>query len=498
MADVVRSLRSILPEGDAFHAVGAENPLINTMISNGLTGNKGGGGFYNNIDGVKQAKDLESGEYRAALTELPDRAVVAAAALAEQQEVLTNLIEGNDQNALFCRRVLGRVLGYSASLLGEITDSPQAIDDAMKLGFNWIRGPFEMIDALGAKSVANLIKEAGDPVPQVLADATVFYQPSGGVLNVTQSGGAVKPVDLPEGVVRFHLKKQTLSPIFTNRAASLYEIENDFRLIEFHSKANALTDDSMAVVHRAAEDHGRGVLVHNDAQHYSAGVDLNAFLAFIDAEDWTGMDAFLHRFQLAVKALKYAPVPVVGAPSGLSLGGGFEVLLHCDALVVHSNSVMGLVESGVGVLPSGGGIKETYLRWYDRSQSWEEAAWQSWMNLGYGRDRLYTAALEQLEKLSVNYKPPQEPQITLAGGDILQRMSAFMDKGVVGGDFFEHDKTVAMHIAAVMCSETGNPESVTEDDMYARERRNFVKLAQTAKTRARIHHVLHVGGALRN
>jgi len=523
MADVVRSLRSILPEGDAFHAVGAENDLINSMIDQGLTGNKGLGGFYNNRDGIKHAKDLATGDYRQALSELPDRALAAAAAQAEQQEVLINLIEGNDQNAQFCRRVLGRVLGYSASLLGEITDSPQAIDDAMKLGFNWIRGPFEMIDALGAKTVASLVTEAGEPVPQVLSNETVFYQVHDNQLNVTRSDGLLKPIDLPAGVVRFHLKKQTLSPIFRNRAASLYAIENDFRLIEFHSKANALTDDSMAVVLRATQDHGRGVLVHNDAQHYSAGVDLNAFLSYIDAGDWAGMDAFLHRFQLAVKALKYAPVPVVGAPSGLSLGGGFEVLLHCDALVVHSNSVMGLVESGVGVLPSGGGVKETYLRWFERTGDWEEAAWKAWMNLGYGasgsspdlserlayydassdqtvinRDRLYTAAVEKLESLSSGYQPPATPEIVLAGGDCLQRMSEFMDKGVASGDFFEHDKTVAMHIAAVICSDSGERTPVSEDDLYARERANFVKLAQTDKTRARIHHVLHVGGALRN
>jgi len=523
MADVVRSLRSILPEGDAFHAVGAENDLINSMIGSGYTGNKGLGGFYHSIDGVRHAKNLDSGQYRKASAELPDRAIAAAQALAEQQEVLTNLIAGNDQNAQFCRHVLGRVLGYAASLLGDVTDSPQAIDDAMKLGFNWIRGPFEMIDALGAKTVANLLSEAGQPVPDVLSKGTVFYQVNKDTLGVTHADGTVKPVDLPHGVVRFHLMKQTLTPINSNRAASLYAIGDDFRLIEFHSKANALTDESMAIVKQCAQDHGRGILVHNDAQHYSAGVDLNAFLAFIDDGDFTGMDAFLHRFQLAVKALKYAPVPVVGAPSGLSLGGGFEVLLHCDALVAHSNSVMGLVESGVGVLPSGGGVKETYLRWFDKTASWEEAAWKTWMNLGYGatgsspelsarlsyfdkskdvavinRDRLYTAAIEKLNSLTDGYRPPVEPNMVLAGGDSLQRMSEFMDKGIASGDFFAHDKTVAMHIANVICQVNAESTSVSEDDMYARERENFVKLAQTPQTRARIHHVLHVGGALRN
>lgn len=523
MADVVRSLRSILPNGDPFHAVGAENDLINAMIENGFTGNKGLGGFYHSIDGQRQAKDLVTGEYRPALTDMPDRVRIAAAAQAEQEEVLVNLIKGNDQDALFCRQVLGRILGYAASLLGEVTQSPQAIDDAMKLGFNWIRGPFEMIDALGAKTVAGLLDELGEPVPDVLSSGKRFYQAKGQDLCVTHADGSLQPVDLPEGVVRFHLRKQTLKPIASNRAASLYAIEDDFRLIEFHSKANALTDDSMAIVQQAAENHGNGILVHNDAQHYSAGVDLNAFLAYIDNQDWAGMDAFLHRFQMAVKALKYAPVPVVGAPSGLSLGGGFEVLLHCDALVVHSNSVMGLVEAGVGVLPSGGGVKETYRRWHAKKGNWEEAAWSAWMNLGYGasgsspdlserlayfdsskdetvinRDRLYTDAIAKLKQLAEGYQPPAEPEILLAGGDVMQRMAEFMDKGIATGDFYPHDKTVAMHIANVMCDAAGQSVSVSEDDMYARERENFVKLAQTPETRARIHHVLHVGGALRN
>jgi len=359
-----------------------------------------------------------------------------------------------------------------------------------------------MIDALGANTVAQLLTEVGQPVPQILSNGTVFYQAVDDTLCVTHANGSVKPIDLPHAVVRFHLLKQTLKPLASNRAASLYAIGDDFRLIEFHSKANALTDESMAIVSQGAEDHGRGILVHNDAQHYSAGVDLNAFLAYIDAGDYTGMDAFLHRFQNAVKV---------------------EVLLHCDALVVHSNSVMGLVESGVGVLPSGGGVKETYFRWYGKSGNWEEAAWKSWMNLGYGasgsspelserlayfdsskdsviinRDRLYCAAIEKLSSLAVDYKAPAEPEFRLAGGDLLSRMTGFMDKGIASGDFFAHDKTVAMHIAKVMCDDSGESRSVSEDDMYARERENFVKLAQTPQTRARIHHVLHIGGALRN
>ncbi len=528
MRDVVRSLRSILPEGDAFHAVGAESEMINAMVEAGLTGQKGGGGFYRrSADGQKLARDLVSGEYRPVNDELPARAQAAAKALADQQEALLDLVaEGDsaaDKDARFCQNVLGRVLGYAASLLGEVCDSAQDIDDAMKLGFNWVRGPFEMIDALGADRVATLLKACGQPVPAALQRAKPFYLADNGSLRVQHADGEMRPVDLPEGVVRFHLQRRVTPVLSENRAASVYAIENDFRLVEFHSKANALTDESMEMVAYAAQNPGRGILIHNDAQHYSAGVDLNAFLAMIDARDWSGIDAFLARFQQAVRALKYASVPVVGAPSGLALGGGFEVLLHCDQRVMHSNSVVGLVESGVGLLPAGGGVKETYWRWYQQTGDWQEAAWKAWMNLGYGamasspelaeklqyykpsedvsvmnRDRLYSRSVAALESLSDNYQPPGEPHFELAGGDILQRMAAFMDAGIERGDFMPHDKTVAMQIASVICRGEDEATAATEQDMYDRERAAFIRLAQTPQTRARIHALLHEGGVIRN
>ncbi len=523
MADVVRSLRSILPKGDAFHAVGAENTMINAMVEAGYTGQKGLGGFYCNQNQQAMAKDLASGDYRIKNAALPARADAAAVAIAEQKEPLTDLVQGDDAQALFCRHVLGRVLGYAASLLGEVTDSPQAIDDAMKLGFNWIRGPFEMIDALGADTVAGFLSELDEPVPPALKNNQRFYEVKDNALCVRHAGGQLKPIDLPAGVVRFHLHKQALTPIASNAAASLYELNDDLRLIEFHSKANALTDASMQIVSEAANNPGAGIIVHNDAQHYSAGVDLNAFLDMINASDWQGIDAFLERFQMSVKALKYTPVPVVGAPSGLSLGGGCEVLLHCDQLVMHANIVMGLVESSVGLIPSGGGVKETYLRWYEQLGDWNEAAWKTWMNVGYGatgtspdlaqkltyyrdgidiqvinRDRLYSTAIDQVKSLANGYTPPLEPSFTLVGGDMLNRMRTFMEEGVAKGHFTSHDLTVAMQVATIVCADDAVEVVVNEDEMYKRERDAFVRLAKTPESKARIEHLLAGRGTLRN
>ena len=529
MVDVVASLRSILPEGDAFHAVGGENAMISAMIADGFTGNKGRGGFYmTGDDGSEMVRPLTGAgaalaDWRPASSDLPDAAVRAADAAATRREPLLELLDGNDSCARFSRRVLGRVLAYAASLVPDVTSSPQDIDDAMKLGFNWQRGPFEMIDAIGPSRMAALLKEADLDVPPVLATEAPFYQPDGDVLTVRQADGSQSPVRLPAGVMRFHMTRQTLTPIASNNAASLFALDGDLRLVEFHSKANALTDESMEIVAAAADDHGKGIIIHNDAQHFSAGVDLNAFRSLIEASDWDGIDAFLARFQDAVFKLKYTPVPVVGAPSGLAAGGGYEVLAHCDRLVVHTNSVMGLVEAGVGVVPGGGGIKDTYLRWHAAKGSWDEAAWQTWMNIGYGatgsspqlsarmmyfrdghdetvmnRDRLLPRAIEMIAEMQDGYKTPPPPVAQLADGGLAEKMEDFMQQGIDRGDFFPHDKTVAMAIASVMLRGSGDGETADEAALYARERAAFIRLAQTSETHDRIRTMLDDGAAVRN
>ena len=538
MSDVVATLANILPSDDPFHAVGQSNnpvmPRIKEMIEAGFTGEKSGkGGFYRGGEGEPEtALDLTDGSMRERIKALPPKAIAAADALAAGHEPLTGLIapEGEPSHVAFARRVLARVLGYAASLVPEITNSPQDIDDAMKLGFNWIRGPFEMIDAIGAETVAAMIGELGQEVPHTIATSITegpFYNANGDVLEVLNFEGAkhqYRPVQLPEGTQRFSMMRQTMTPLARNAAASLYALPGDLRLIEFHSKANALTGASMEIVAQAAKDHGKGILVHNDAQHYSAGVDLNHFRALIEAENWDGIDSFLHDFQMSVKALKYAPVPVIGAPSGLALGGGFEVLMHCDKLIVHSNSVLGLVEAGVGVVPSGGGVKESLWRWYEATQNWEEAAWQTWMQVGYGhtgpspemaikfqyflperdeavmnRDKLITRSSAALREMADGYQPPAEPVFQLPGRAILEKMSSFMDDGISKGWFMPHDKTTAMEIATIVVNHEGDETlEQTEDQIYARERAAFIRLAKTPQTKARIVSMLDDGAVIRN
>ncbi len=522
MSDVVDTLGDILPENDVFHAVGrSNNPangLINQMIADGFTGQKSGkGGFYRE-DGTV-AVNLD-GTTRQRVKDLPPAAQRAAELMQESKETLPSMIEGDGPHARFVRNFLGRVLSYAAHLIPEVTTTPQDIDDAMKMGFNWIRGPFEMIDALGAETVATLAKEAGADVPMALQssiDQGPFYVAKGGTLNVRNFDGApkLKPVQLPEGTQRFSLSRRTLTPLAQNRAASLWNLPGDIRLVEFHSKANALTGESMEIVAAAAENPGNGILIHNDAQHFSAGVDLNRFADFIEREAWDEMDAFLNDFQQAVAKLKYCNVPVIGAPSGLSLGGGFEVLLHCDALLTHANSVLGLVESGVGVVPGGGGVKTTFERW-SVGNTPEDAAWNAWMQVGYGkmgespeqatklryflpdrdrsvmnRDKLISQATAWIAEMAASYAPPAPQTYTLPGKAILQKMDDFMSDGVAKKWFLPHNKTTAMEIATIVVNtDSDDTLQVTEQDMFDRERAAFLRLAKTDTTKKWINAML--------
>ena len=515
MSDVVDTLGDILPVQDVFHAVGRSNnpanALITAMIAEGFTGQKSGkGGFYRD----EQAIDLVSGSMRARTTELPPMAQNSAIAQQESRETLPLMIAGKGPHTQFCRNFLGRVLAYAAALIPEVTKTPQDIDDAMKMGFNWIRGPFEMIDALGATTVIELAQQAGCEIPMALtvsADQGLFYVVKDQTLMVRtfEDRPTLKAVSLPKGTQRFSLTRRTLQPIAKNQAASLWALPGDLRLVEFHSKANALTADSMAIVRQAATDHGKGIIIHNDAQHFSAGVDLNRFADFITRQAWDEMDSFLNDFQQSVAALKYCPVPVVGAPSGLSLGGGFEVLLHCDKLITHANSVLGLVESGVGVVPGGGGVKTTYQRWLSASQDPEVAAWETWMQVGYGktgespeqatrlryfipgrdetvmnRDKLITRATALLTSMAPGYTPPTPPKMILPRKAVFSKMEDFMADGLAKGWFKPHNKTTAMEIATIVVNTASDePLEVTEQDMFDRERAAFLRLAKTPDTK---------------
>ncbi len=521
MSDVATSLVSILPQGDAFHAVGTKLSLMEEMIANGQRGQKTGAGFYRTTNGTKEVIDLNTGQYG------PLQALNIPVALKAEKDGIMHILEDKSKYGDYAWAVMSKVLSYAASLVPEVGDTATAIDDAMKMGYNWIKGPFELIDEIGVDYLTARLEADKKYVPEFLRSAagSSFYNAEAGLKARSFSGDWVD-IDRPDGTLRFNDKRKTLNPIFSNDQASCYDVDG-VALVEFHSKANALGAGSMQILEQALEKAAsremRGVLVHNDAQHFSCGVNLNAVRAFFETEDWDGLDAFLAHFQQTVHKMAVADFPVIAAPVGLSLGGGFEVVLHAKEVICHANSNMGLVESGVGVIPGGGGCKETLYRWIEKKDGDVEAgAWEAFMALGYGktasspilardlamlrdndrfennRDRLFTESLKAI-KSGKGQKPFSRPDIAMAGKPLFDKMVNWAKDMQAKGKLYPHDVFVSTQIAEIVTGGDIKPGTLmSEQDLYDAERRAFLVLAKTPQTQERIRTLLDNGKAVRN
>jgi len=527
MSDVAKSLISILPENDMFHDVSAEIPLMLRMIEEGHLGNKGTlGGFYHSVDNSndRQTLDFDSFSYRDFDESKPEVAVAA-----ELVADFTLLIENDDVYGRYAWEIVSNTLCYAASLVPEVNESLVSVDDAMKLGYNWLQGPMEMIDAIGVDKFIARLESEGREVPAFVRTASgkSFYRVHGDKLQYLLADGSYTNLERAPGVTRFSEQRRTLLPILENAVASYYELRDQIGLVEFHSKANTLDGESMALLRDAVEhasENLRGLIIHNDAAHFSCGVNLTAVLAFIHDADWRGLDQFLAHFQATVLAMRYSPIPVVAAPSGLSLGGGFEVVLHADKVVFHANSVTGLVESLVGVVPGGGGVKETLYRWTERQGDVTKGAWQAFMNVGYGktarspleaeplamfregtdsyvmnRDRLLDTAIDVIREMADDYSTERRQPLAMPGRVVWKEMIDWLKKTQAKGHLTTHDVTTGSQIAMIVTGGDVDAGTVmSEEDICALERKAFLSLAKTPETRARIEHMLNHGSSLRN
>ena len=529
MSDVAASLVSILPKDDVFHEVSAEIPVMARMIAEGYVGNKGGkGGFYRYANPAdsnsRQTLDFDSYSYRDFNNDKPPAAIAA-----ELAGDFTRLLKSDDRYGLYAWEILSRTLCYAANLVPDVNESLVAVDDAMKLGYNWLQGPMEMIDAIGVDNFIARLEKEGRDVPAFVRTAAGkrFYQVSGGKLQYLLADGSYNDLRRAEGVIRFSEMRKTLAPIFENKVASYFELPEGLGLVEWHSKANTLDGESMALLAKSvrhASENFKGLIIHNDAQHFSCGVNLEGVLSFIRDADWDGLDGFLYHFQQTVLGMRYAPIPVVAASSGLSLGGGFEVLLHCDKVVFHANSVTGLVETLVGVVPGGGGVKETLYRWAEREGDVTKGAWQAFMNIGYGktarspleaaplmmfrdgidsylmnRDRLLDKAVSTALAMAGNYSTRRRATLAMPGRDAWQAMIEWLQKAAAKGHLTPHDVTTGSQIAMIVTGGDVDAGTVLcEEEICGLERRAFLTLAKSKETRARIEHMLSFGSPLRN
>ena len=519
MADVAKSLENILPENDEFHKYAAPIEFVSNMIANGQTGNKNDQGFYKQVGDDKMVIDLSNGNY-------VEHKRLKTSLLEDAEKIgVTAIISDQSKYGLFIWDVLSETLSYAASLVPEVTEDVTQIDDAMKLGYNWVKGPFELIDEIGIDYFVKRLKNSARDVPDFLENSlnNKFYTSSNSILSTLTSSGELKPIIRPKGVLRFSEARQTLTPINSNESASWFEYEGA-AIVEFHSKANALDTQSLDMISdavTASENKGlRGVIIHNDFQHFSCGVSLWSVRNCFEKNDFDSLDDFLAYFQNTMLQMRDSNLPVIAAPVGMSIGGGFEVVLHADHVVSHANSVMGLVESFVGVVPAGGGCKEMLYRWTEKLNDTQKGAWKSFMNIGLGRkanspqeadalsmrrpgdtfqmnrDRILNAALSSID---ITKKVGKRKPLALSGAEHYQEMLEWLEVNHKKGMLTPHDVTVGTEIGRVMSGGECPAGTVfSEQDILNAERSSFIRLAQTQETQARIVAMLDNGITLRN
>jgi 3-hydroxyacyl-CoA dehydrogenase len=520
------SLTHSLPQDDPYQAIAKDHPLILKMIGDGYTGRKGKGGFYriNREAGkVKEAIDLATGEYR--------KAAKAASIPGAAQKDLRALVSLPGKLGAYAWAVLGPTLAYAASLVGEAADDVLGIDTAMKLGYNWSYGPFELIDRLGSEALAKRLEAEGIAVPEILriAAGRPFYRVENGQRQFLGLDGEYHAITRPEGVLLLEDIKAASKPLLKNGSAALWDVGDGVVALEFTGKMNALDGDVMTLIGKAiplVASQYKALVVYNEGRNFSAGANLGLALFALNIAAWGEVDKLVAGGQQAYKALKYAPFPVVAAPYGLALGGGCEVCLNADAVQAHAETYIGLVECGVGLIPGWGGCGEMMQRFAENpklpkgpmpavakafetistatvAKSAANAKEVGYLRASDGitmnRDRLLADAKAKALALAEGYQPPAPPVFHLpgAGG------KAALDLAVQGfrarGLATPYDEVVAGKLAHVLSGgEADLIDTVTEEQLLELERGQFVQLVRDPRTLARIETMLATGKPLRN
>ncbi|MEG8013171.1 3-hydroxyacyl-CoA dehydrogenase/enoyl-CoA hydratase family protein [Sphingomonas sp. 22R3R2A-7] len=520
-----KSLSSTLPTGDPYFDTVRDMPLVDKMIAEGFTGRKGKGGFYrfDKATRTKLSLDLATGDYRpeAKPADLPGKTGKDLAALiAEPGKIGT-----------YAWTILGSVLSYAAMLVGEATDDIIGIDDAMKLGYNWKYGPFELIDRMGPGLLAQRLAAEGRDVPAILKTAgdRPFYRVENGNRQYLTTAGDYVDVPRADGVELLEDIKLRTQPVLTNASASLWDVGDGVAALEFHTKMNALDDQVIALIEEAVpvvRERFKALVVYNEGSNFSAGANLGAAMFAVGAGLWDMVEASVSRGQQAYKALKYAPFPVVSAPAGLALGGGCEMLLHSDAVQAHAETYAGLVECGVGLVPGWGGNGEMLDRWtrsrtlpngpmpaltkvfqaVSTAQVAKSAAEAKEMmilrkddGITMNRDRLLADAKAKALSLVEGYVAPEPPTFRLAGASgrtgLSMAVSDFHKKGMAT----DYDVVVADRLAEVLTGgEADLVDTVTEAQLLDLERAAFMASVKDQRTQARVVHMLQTGKPLRN
>ena len=502
MGDVLKSFIKELPKTDKFHEVAKEIPLIKKLIETGYTGRKGKGGFYRvNKTGEKkimEAINLETGSYS------PSKKIN----IKTEKVDLKTLINRDDKYGKYAWSVISKIIKYASSLVPGITKEFNDIDEAMRLGFNWAKGPFEMLEEIGVSNFFNKIDEyRGNNFLENLAQSKneEFYGERQKYTEIETLGKA----------------KKTAVSVDGNNSAQIYRFK-DYNIVEFTTKANALDYDSMDALKKATD---KPLIIINESMQFSAGVNLSYTMEFANKGDFKSIEKFIKYFQETCKHLKYSDYPVISAPSGLTLGGGFEVMVQSNFVASHTNIVVGLVETIVGLIPAGGGCKEMLARWLDTEEAKQDPHYASlkvFDIIGYGktatspveaipmkylkpedkkimnRNSLLEVSKKILED-NKDFKAPTVTKFNLAGKPVKEKMIKILDKLYNDKVILDHGMEVGKELANVLSGgDTTLVKSLSEEDLFKLELESFMRLIETKKTQDRIKHTLETGKPLIN
>jgi len=502
MSDVLKSFIKELPENDNFQEVAKEIPLIRKLIDTGYTGRKGKGGFYrmSKVDNTKilEAINLETGEYS------PSQKID----IKSEKVDLLKLINRGDKYGDYAWSVISKIIKYASSLVPGITDKFNDIDEAMRLGFNWSRGPFEMLKEIGVSNFFEKIDgfENNKFLEELSKSKNEDFYGERQKYTEIETLGKIKPKAIK---------------LDGNNSAEIYRF-NDFNIVEFTTKANALDYNSMDALKKATD---KPLIIINESMQFSAGVNLTYAMNFAEKGDYSSIEKFVKYFQDTCKELKYSKYPVVSAPSGLTLGGGFEVLVQSNFVASHTNIVVGLVETIVGLVPAGGGCKEMLWRWSQTDEAKNDpdyAPLKVFDIIGYGKTATSPIEAEPLKYLlpenkkimsrnsllnvsrsileeNKDFTPPTEASFKLAGKPLKEKMVKLLEKLYNDKVILDHGIVVGTELANVLSGgDTNLDKTLSEDDLYKLELDSFMRLIETKQTQDRIKHTLSTGKPLVN
>lgn len=526
---IAKAMLATLPEKDAFRSLYDEPELVKKMIADGYTGRKGKGGFYRmNKQGDKKIKeviDFKTGEYKAVAGKVELASVEAA------KNGLAALLAHTDIGGQYAASVLVGTLHYAASLIPEISDDIADVDSAMKLGYSWKYGPFEMIDKIGVDDFIKILHAQGKEIPALLAKAAgkTLYSTGGGQRASLSMNGTYKPVITPAGTLMLGDIKLSAKPVIKNASASLWDIGDGIACLELTSKMNSVDPDILSLIEQTislVKKDFRGLVIGGDADNFSVGANLGFMLMAANIAAWKQIEDVIRAGQHAMMALKYSPFPVVSSLAGMALGGGCEIVLHSNGVQAHIESYPGLVEVGVGLIPAWGGCKEMLLRHAPSQEqggnimptiskvfemiataktagSALEAKDMKILHesdgISMNRTRVLADAKARCLALADSYTQPDPQTINLPGETGKVALFMAIDGYAASGKATPHDVVVSRVLAQVLSGGgTDMQDAMTEQQILDLELAGFMELVKTKDTIARIEYMLQTGKPLRN